>query len=141
MKIQLKHLLIVFTGFVLLLGLASIFLIPLVRLSGAVNADQQRIKYDLDLAAILESSTSLLTDSSNRLVDPVDQPDAISQTKPKSVYINNGEVHIEYGSGFGHYGLIVDPNNMHRANELSQSGGGYYSEELLIEHVYYYETE
>ena len=140
MQFQLKHLLIAFIGIALLLAVATIFLSPLFRFSEELNAAQRRIKRDLDHAAILESSNFLLLIGASQFIDNAELPDAIAQTQPKSVYVNNGVVHIEYGGGFGHYGLIVDPNNKHRANPVTQAEG-VYRQEQLIQNVYYYETE
>ena len=141
MKFSIKHLLIA-TGVVCTVLAAILLLIsPFIQSFRNVRADQHRIKNDLDHAAILECAALLLTESPNGAVANADLPQSIASTQPKYVHVVDGAVHIEYGSGFSHYGLIVDPGKMHHRNASNQTNGAYYSEETVRENVYYYETE
>ena len=141
MKFSIKHFLIA-TGVVCIV-LAAILLLmsPIIQSFRNVRADQHRIKNHLDHAAILECAALLLTESPKGAVANADLPQSIASTQPKYVHVVDGAVHIEYGSGFSHYGLIVDPGKMHHRNASNQTNGAYYSEETVRENVYYYETE
>ena len=139
MKSQFKYYVAVLVAIVLFSAAAWSFLSPVVKVYRDMESAKRRVTNDLDHAAILESASLLLANTTTQFIDPIDLPDAIAETKPNSVAILNGEVHVEYGGGFTHYGLIADPDNVHRTDRFYQQGG--YNEKRLIDNVYYYETE
>ena len=125
----------------IVLAAILLFLSPFIQSFRNVREDQHRIKNDLDHAAILECAALLLTESSIGTVANADLPQSIASTQPKYVHVVDGAMYIEYGSGFSHYGLIVDPGNMRHRNISNQTNGAYYREEMARENMYYYETE
>ena len=57
---------------------------------------------------------------------------------PKYVRVMDGSLHIEYGGGFAHYGLIVAPSSQRIKKTSNES---YYAEQKLVDHVHFYDTE
>ena len=130
MRFNLKHLLAITAIIGLLLAAAMIVFSPFIELASSINAAQNRIINEFDHALIRDSTFPLLKNSAERFVEPEDWPPTVAETEPKSIYVANGQVFIEYGGGFAHYGLIIDPNNQRQADRTKLTDG-----------VYFYETE
>ena len=113
--------LLVAAGFVILISLQHF---------GSTTAAQQRIINDFDHASIRDAAMPLLANVEERLIEHDDLPTLIAETKPKHVHVMNEMLFIEYGSGFVHYGLIIDPNH-----------GQFSDRTKLADGVYFYETE
>ena len=126
MRFNLKHL-FAFTAVIgLLLSIALMVFSPFIR----GKAAQRRIINNIDHRMIRDSVLPLLENSAQRFIEPDDWPECVAMTEPKTVYIANGQVFIEYGGGFVHYGLVIDPNNQQQTDRKK-----------LINGVYFYETE
>ena len=131
MRLKPKYLLAIATVIGLFLAVAvSVLLLPIFSLSSSFYGDQHRIIHELDYAAIRDAASPLLDNSAEGLVEPNDWPTDIAEAAPNTVFVTNGMVFIEYGSGFGHYGLVVDPDGQYHAARTK-----------LIDDVYFYETE
>jgi len=126
MRFNLKHL-FAFTAIIgLLLSVTLMVFSPFIR----VKAAQRRIINNIDHRMIRDSVLPLLEKPAQRFIEPDDWPECVAMTEPKTVYIANGQVFIEYGGGFVHYGLVIDPNNQQQTDRKK-----------LINGVYFYETE
>ena len=137
MRFRISHILITTAGIAALLSVALIALSPIIRLSRQVNAAHNRIINELDHASIRDAALNLLADPTEREIAFSDLPVSIAQTEPKYVHVTNGSLHIEYGGGFAHYGLIVDP----RKRQNKNTDDPYYTEQALVDDVYFYDTE
>jgi hypothetical protein len=132
MRFRIIHLLVATFVIGLLLSVAMFVISPLVRLASSINTAQQRIINDFDHVSIRDAAVPLLTGSADRFVEQYDWPKSVAETDPapKSVHVTNGMIVIEYGSGFAHYGLIIDPSNAKHTGRKKLGSG-----------IYFYETE
>ena len=141
MRFQIKHLLVTVAGVTILLSVALVMFYPIIQLSRDINATQNRIINEFDHGSIRDAAIVLLSDPTDRYLDLPDLPEPIARTAPKSVHVTNGTIRIEYGGGFAHYGLIIDPNDRQAGNLANMINGVYYDEQKLMKNVYFYETE
>ena len=110
---------------------AAMFMVsPFLQHFRSITADQQRIVNDLDHSSIRDAAIPLLANVEDRLIEQDDWPTLIAQTEPKNIHVANEMLVIEYGSGFAHYGLVIDPGDGQFADRTKLTDG-----------VYFYETE
>ena len=138
MRFRISHILMVTAGIALLLTLALALLSPMIRLSREIDTAHNRIINEFDHVSIRDSALAILVDPTDRDIADLDLPEPIAQTDPKYVHVMNGSLHIEYGGGFAHYGLIIDPSSR---RSKTTSDGSHYAEQKLVDHVYFYEAE
>ncbi|MCA9198237.1 MAG: hypothetical protein KDA87_11895 [Planctomycetales bacterium] len=125
-----------------LIGFVIIISLPLMRLARDIRAAQHQIVNEFDHISIRDAARSILADPTDRDIDLCDLPNSIAKTEPKSVYVRHGAMYIEYGGGFAHYGLIIDPSDRPVASDGNDAGGEfYYREKKLIADVYFYDSE
>lgn len=141
MKFRIAHILSVTAIIAVLLAGAMYLLSPFIHHFGSINAAQHRIIHEFDHTSIRDSAIELLAKNPDGFIDKHELPESLSVTNPNSVYIGDGCVTLEYGSGFAHYGLIIDPSNRKFANTPNQDNGQYYEETKLTDGVYFYESE
>lgn len=125
-----------------LIGCVLLVSLPLMRLARDIRAAQHQIVNEFDHISIRDAARSLLTDPTDRDIDLRKLPNSIAKTEPKSVYVQHGALYIEYGGGFAHYGLIIDPSDRPVAADGNDAGGEfYYREKKIIADVYFYDSE
>ena len=130
MQFSLKKLLAMITIVCLIIAVAAFVLRPLIRLSSSINAAQRRILNEFDHSSVRDAAAPLLSNAVDGFIKREDWPAVIVETEPNSVYLSNGTISLEYGSGFLHYGLVIDPSNQQPAEYTKVTDG-----------VYFYETE
>ncbi|KAA5538632.1 hypothetical protein FYK55_26840 [Roseiconus nitratireducens] len=107
----------------------------------SIRAPRDRVLHELDHAAIRVAALDLLSSNSNGLVDKSRWPEPIVTVKPSSVTMTDGSIVLEFGGGFGHYGLIVDPKRNHLLNRGDGTRDAYIKVVDLGNDLTYYECE
>jgi hypothetical protein len=109
MKFELIHILGVMTIAAIFIVGAVTLLGPTFKLAAEIRLKKDRVLHQLDHSKIAVAAIELLASAPNGLLEDADIPPAIKDGEPKFVNIAYECVTIEYGGGFAHYGLIIDP--------------------------------
>ncbi|MEM7314259.1 MAG: hypothetical protein AAF497_14010 [Planctomycetota bacterium] len=100
---------------VLLLAMAAIAitfacLSPALRWINARTARMNEIQYELDYVSIRTAARELLaSEKTGKRLLGEGIPKSIATTSPASVTVTEAKVRIEYGDGYGHFGLEITP--------------------------------